>query len=222
MKRGWMVLFVLVLTVALAFAQTEEKKVEAAPPAVCKVVGEIAVQTVPAVVAVTVMEKAATYAPKEGYKKGMEGSNEAYMLMMTKGFEKLTAWIQTGGKPVGPPFAIYYDDPAKAEALNLTCKIGFPVMGKDSVYSDIKLETLPEMTAAVVKYQGPYEGSDKVWQDLDKWITSNGYQFAGPPWEVYLRGQNETKKPAEYLTEIRVPVTKAVKPEPKKEDGEKK
>jgi effector-binding domain-containing protein len=211
MKR--LVALVLLLSVTTLFAQTAEKK-EMPAPAKAKsvVVGEITVKTIPAMTAATVMEKAADFAPKEGYKAGMEGAGQAFAAMPTDGFKKLGDWIKGGGMPTGPAFGTYYEDPSKTPAKDLTAKFGFPTM-KDSKGNDIvKIEQIPETQAAVVQFSGPYEGSGEVYGALMKWIPEHGFQYAGPPTEVYLKGVHDKVPPAEYLTEIRFPVTKIEAP----------
>ena len=49
-------------------------------------------------------------------------------------------------------------------------------------------------------------------------MKDNGYANAGAPMEVYLRSQEDKVPPAEFLTEIRIPVKKA---EAKPEEGSK-
>jgi effector-binding domain-containing protein len=219
MNRLWTVFLAVLLTAAFCFAQTAETKApeakaEAAKPATAKttIAGEITVKTLPAITAVTVMEKATDYAPKEGYKAGMEGAGEAYNAMMKQGMNKLMAWMKTGGKPLGPCFAFYYQDPEKSPAKDLTCKIGFPT-AEDAKGSDpVKIEKLPVTTNAVLTYKGPYEGSAEPWIAISKWIPEHGYEIVGAPSEVYLKGPGDNVKPDEYITEIHYPVKKIEAP----------
>ncbi|RPH95170.1 GyrI-like domain-containing protein [candidate division KSB1 bacterium] len=211
MKRLLVVLFVLVLTAGLALAQTEVTKTEDVKPAVKKaeMLGEITVKTIPAMTAVMVMAKAADYIPEGGYPKGNEGSTMAYETMVSKGFEILTAWMKEGGKPIGPPFAIYPEDPSKTPAKDLTCQIGFPVEPGTKVTARLKVESYPETSCAVVQFKGAYNQSRDVWQAFKKWIPDNGYIPTGAPMEVYLKTAEDKVPPEEFITEIRQPVKKA-------------
>ncbi|HEY3293842.1 MAG TPA: GyrI-like domain-containing protein [bacterium] len=214
--RRLLVGVVLLLSAAMVLAQTGEKKaMPAAPKAKTAMVGEISVKTIPAMTAVTVMEKATDHAPKDGYKTGMEGAEQAWKVMMPDAYGKLGAWMAAGGKPTGPSFGIYFEDPTKVAAKDLTCKVGFPTTKDAKVTDAVKLEEFPEMQAAVVQFAGPYEGSMDVYGALMKWIPEHGYQFAGPPMEIYLKSEHDKVKPEEYLTEVRFPVTKADAPAPK-------
>ena len=212
---------VLLLSAVVMLAQAGEKKAKKEMPAVTKakttMIGEIAVKSFPEMSAATVMEKAADFAPKEGFKAGMDGATQAWMLMLPDAYGKLGAWMKTGGVPTGPSFAIYYEDPSKTAAKDLPCKVGFPT-AKDAKGNDaVKIETMPGMDAAVAQFSGPYEGSGDIYAALMKWIPEHGYQFAGPPVEIYLKSEHDKVKPADYLTEIRFPVTKAETPAPAKD-----
>lgn len=222
---------VLLLSVTAAFAQTGENqpakpKVHLKPMAAkSRMAGEITVKTVAAMTAATVMEKAADYVPKDGYTAGMDGAMQAWSAMLPDGYNKLGAWMKAGGKPIGPSFAIYFEDPSKTAAKDLTCKVGFPTT-KDAKGTDaVKIEELPETQAAVTHYTGPYDGMGETYNALMKWIPDHGYEIAGPPTEVYLKSEHDKVKSADYLTEIHFPVKKAeaAKPaEAPKPAGDKK
>jgi effector-binding domain-containing protein len=209
MKR--LALLVLLLAVSSVFAQTAEKKETAAAfAAKVSIVGKIEVKTIPAMTAATVMEKATAFAPKEGYKEGMAGAEQAWTAMLPAGYETLGAWMKSGGTPTGPSFAIYYEDPEKTPAKDLTVKVGFPTVKGAKGTELVKVEDMPEQQAAVVKFTGPYEASMEIYVNLYKWIGENGYEVAGPLCEFYVKGPGDKVQPAEYLTEIHVPVKKAV------------
>jgi len=215
--RTWIVFLIalaLASTAALA-AEGEEVKTEEAPVAAkCEMVGEIGVQTLPATHVAALMVKAADYAPEGGYPEGMKGAEMAYEKMMTSGFMELGRWIEAGHQPVGPFLAMYFEDPEKTPAQDLTCKIMFPI-GPDATGTEkIVIEDLPEMEAAVVQYKGPYGQSGDIWTALGKWVTENSYEYSGAPMEVFLKSPGDNVPESEYLTEIRWPVKKT---EPKGE-----
>ncbi|MDD5088935.1 MAG: GyrI-like domain-containing protein [bacterium] len=224
--KSWIVLLValvLVSTAALAVAQdevkAEEPKTEAVAPAPvkCEMVGEMGVKTLPAMKVGALTVKAADYAPEGGYPEGAAGVEVAYEKMMTNGFTEMEKWIGAGNRPVGPSLAAYYEDPEKTSAKDLTCKIMFPIGPEAKGTEKIVIEDLPEMEAGVVQYKGPYDGSGDIWIALDKWVKENGFESAGAPMEVYLKGPGDNVPPSEYLTEIRIPVKKIEKAEPKPE-----
>lgn len=211
MRKLWAVFAALMLCVPLVFAQISvQVEPQAQKPAPrCEMVGQIEVKTFPAATVVAVMERAADYAPEGGYAEGEAGMMLAYEKMMTDGFAKLMAWMGAGGKPMGPPFAVYYEDLEKTPAKDLTCKIAFPAVAGATATAPVVVEEMPKYTAVVCTYKGPYEGSAEIWKTCDKWVTDNGYMFAGPPMEVFLKSQGDKVPPSEYITEIRIPVKKA-------------
>jgi effector-binding domain-containing protein len=218
MKRGIALIAGLAFAASLALAQTDKPAAGAADKKGAEVksmskteqVGEIKVKEFPAMTAAVVHLKAADYAPAEGYKAGMEGVGEAYTKMMTSGFGALGAWAgQSSVKPNGPAFAMYFEDPEKTAAKDLTSTAGFQVPAEAKGNDKVKIETIPAMNAATVQFKGPYEGSGEIWMALDKWIGEHGYVQDGPGMEVYLKGMGDTQKPEEFLTEIRQSVKKA-------------
>lgn len=201
----------LMILIAAITAHSEEPAA-ANVPAAAKMVGEIEVRTVPAYDAVVIVEKAADYAPAGGYGEGMDGVGPAYTAMFTDAFSKLGAWMGQGGKPSGPAFAVFMQDPAKTAPKDLTTKVGFPVEKGVTVNSPLVVEHFPEADMAVLRYQGPYSESARFWDTIKQWVPEKGYEFAGAPMEVYFKGPGDANlPPSEYVTEIRMPVRKAAK-----------
>jgi effector-binding domain-containing protein len=217
MKNLWTIPVALMVCVSLAFAQIsiqvepQAQKPDSQKPAAprCEMVGKVAVKTFPAATVAGVMEKAADYVPEGGYAQGEPGMSLAYEKMMAAGFAKLGAWMAAGGMPMGAPFALFYEDPEKTPAKDLTCKIAFPTMTGATAAAPVVIEQMPEYTAVQCTYKGPYEGSGEIWKTCDQWVKDNGYTCVGAPMEVYVKNQGDKVPPAEYVTEIRMPVKKA-------------
>jgi effector-binding domain-containing protein len=237
MRTLFIVVMALVLSVSVLCSQTPPQPTEPpkapapttvpdvakapdAPPASVKAIllGEIAVKTIPATLAACVSEKASAYEPQGGYKAGMEGIGDAYKTMMMNGYGKLGVWMKAGGKVKGPSLAFYYEDPSKTAAKDLTCKLCFPTDTGAKGSDIVMVANLPEEKCAVAQYKGPYESSDYIWNAVDKWIAAHNLVTAGAPSEVYLKGPSDNVPPAEFITEIRIPVKPV---EPKKESPKK-
>jgi effector-binding domain-containing protein len=215
MRRLLLVVFALLVGATLVFGQTADAKApEAKAAPKTEIIGEIAVKDFPPMTAAMVVEKASSYVPAEGFKPGMEGASQAYGIMSAKAFEKLGAWIHGGGKPLGPAFGVYAEDPEKVAAKDLTVKMGFPVADDTKGAGDIVIEKFPIAHMVVLQYKGPYEGSMEPWVAIGKWMGEHGYDWDGPAMEVYLKGPGDTQNPADYLTEIRCPVKKVTAPKP--------
>jgi effector-binding domain-containing protein len=174
-----------------------------------KLVGEPAVKEFPAMKAVVAFVKAADYTPEGGYTKDEAGMDKAYEAMMKDGFDKLMKWCHaTGMWPAGPGFALFFEDPTMTEPGKLTAKVAFPAGADAKAAEGVTPEEIPAMTAVMLQYQGPYEEGNNAWTAVMGWTAKNGYEMAGPPMEVYLKGPMDVKDAKEYLTEIRLPVKK--------------
>ena len=63
---------------------------------------------------------------------------------------------------------------------------------------------LPEATAVCGVHLGPTTRIQESWQDLHRWIINNGYSFAGPCREFYVRAESDDQ--ADWVTELQQPV----------------
>ena len=53
---------------------------------------------------------------------------------------------------------------------------------------------------------GPMVGIGESWQALHRWIVDNGYGFAGPCRELYVRAVGEDQ--SDWVTELQQPITR--------------
>ncbi|MBR2835161.1 MAG: MerR family transcriptional regulator [Coriobacteriales bacterium] len=72
----------------------------------------------------------------------------------------------------------------------------------------VKFQTLPEVTVASCTYQGSYTLIVDVYAAVAAWIEANGYEPAGPMFNIYHVSPHETQNPNEFVTEICYPVKK--------------
>ena len=211
-----MVVLAVTAMAMMAFAEEPAKPAEPAKPLIqlsagsAKIVGEPMVKEFPAMKAATAMEKASSYTPEGGYTMDEKGLQKAYGSMMDGGFSKLMNWVHsTGTFPTGPAFALYYEDPTMTEPAKLTAKVAFPVSGDAKGNENVMIEDIPAMTALTLSYEGSYEEGNNAWTTAMDWVKANGYEWVGPPMEVYLKGPMDVKDSKQFLTEIRIPVKKA-------------
>ncbi len=67
---------------------------------------------------------------------------------------------------------------------------------------------LPGGMVAVTVHQGPYEGLSEAYAALERWAEASAeFTAAGAPWEVYLTDPGEVPDPADWMTEVFLPVT---------------
>ena len=70
----------------------------------------------------------------------------------------------------------------------------------------VKFQTLPEVTVASCTYQGSYSMIADVYAAVIAWMEANGYQPAGPMFNIYHVSPHETQNPDEFVTEVCYPV----------------
>ena len=110
--------------------------------------------------------------------------------------------------PAGPAFAMYYDEGYKEKDIDIESAV--PIAGSAPSGDRVKIRELPGVEQmACLTLEGSYEGLSDAYSHLIQWIETNGYHFAGPNREVYIKGPGLLTKPANYVTELQVPVEKA-------------
>ncbi len=72
----------------------------------------------------------------------------------------------------------------------------------------VKFRTLPEAMVASCTYRGSYTRITDVYAAVIAWMEANGYQPAGPMFNIYHVSPHETQNPDEFVTEICYPVKK--------------
>lgn len=72
----------------------------------------------------------------------------------------------------------------------------------------VVFKTEPPVQFASAVYQGGYDKINQVNQDVACWVEKNGYEYAGPAFNIYHVSPHETQNPDEYVTEVCYPVRK--------------
>ena len=72
----------------------------------------------------------------------------------------------------------------------------------------VKFQTFPEVTVASCTYQGSYTLIIDVDAAVIAWMELNGYEPAGPMFNICHVGPHETQNPDEFVTKICCPVKK--------------
>lgn len=129
----------------------------------------------------------------------------------TLGFDRLTPFFtqaygeiytaiqQAGIKPLGEPFAIYYNiDEVKMET-DLAAAV--PVSGTAMVPAGFHPVTIPASRALRITYYGSYENMAPAYAALEKHIAEHGYK---KQWmlEQYFSDPKVEKDPAKWRTDI--------------------
>ena len=72
----------------------------------------------------------------------------------------------------------------------------------------VKFRTLPAVTYAGCTFKGGYDQINDVVAAVSAWIDANGYDYAGPMFDIYYVSPHETQNPDEFITEVCFPVKK--------------
>ncbi len=71
-----------------------------------------------------------------------------------------------------------------------------------------KLRTLPPVTFASCTFKGSYELISEANAAVASWVEANGYEYAGPMFNIYHVSPHETSDPNEFVTEVCYPINK--------------
>jgi effector-binding domain-containing protein len=122
-----------------------------------------------------------------------------------------TAIGGAGLAPAGPPMARFDLDLADPDDADY--EVAVPIaLGAHGTIPDnpqgVRSGTLPGHYALVTTHNGPYEEIGAGYDALSKELTALGYAVTGPASEVYLVGSDSGAAPADYVTEVRLPVAR--------------
>ena len=109
---------------------------------------------------------------------------------------------RSGQEPAGMPFAIYHS--MDGETVDLEC--GMPVASPMDGVGRVEAGELPAGTVATATHMGPYDALRQTWEALTEWMSSQGLQPAGAPWEVYVTDPSAEPDQSKWRTDIFFPV----------------
>ena len=72
----------------------------------------------------------------------------------------------------------------------------------------VRFRTLPAVQYAGCTFKGGYEQINDVVAAVSAWVEDNGYDYAGPMFDIYHVSPHETQNPDEFVTEVCFPVKK--------------
>lgn len=126
---------------------------------------------------------------------------------ISAGFEAIGEATSRAGVPLaGPPFLIMFDVIGEGSEVG-DIEIGFPVGVPFAGAAEVVGREEPAMTVAWTMHRGPYEELGPAYEAVTDWIQEHGHEIVGPPREIYLTDPSETPDPADYVTEIRFPIS---------------
>ena len=131
---------------------------------------------------------------------------------MQQPFRQLFAAVAEAGlSPTGPPMARF--DLNLADADDVDYEVAVPIAlgphgSMPASIGDVRADTMPAHYALVTTHKGPYEEIGAGYLALTEELNSLGYAVTGPASEVYLVGSDSGATPADFVTEVRLPVAR--------------
>jgi DNA-binding transcriptional MerR regulator len=111
---------------------------------------------------------------------------------------------RSGARPVGPPLALYHG--AEFDPDDLDVELCLPVDRPLSGAAGLDGRALPAATVASTLHAGRYEDLSRAHAALQAFAAERGHEIAGPSREIYLVGPGEVTDPADFRTEVQLPV----------------
>lgn len=105
----------------------------------------------------------------------------------------------------GPPFALFYDDPAVTAVDELRSRVCVPIAGARSPRAPLRYEILPQCNVAYAVISGRYPDAPRAYPKLFEYMDRFNWTVDGPIREVYVvppAGRSER----DLVCEIQVPV----------------
>lgn len=126
------------------------------------------------------------------------------------GLGELVREMQAQGvEPNGPPFALYYDDPAKVPAEELRARACFPVAAALAPEEPLHYEVLPQETVVYGFVAGPYPEVPRAYPGLFAFLAKMRWRESGPIREIYLVNPADVTSFDQLVTEVQIPATSA-------------
>jgi len=123
---------------------------------------------------------------------------------------KMGEYMQSVGAVCREPeycFTIYHDGEYRESDIDVEICEAVTAPCRES--AKVKFKTIAAVPQAVcLQHRGPYETLRETYNQLFNWIEQNGYAPVDNPRESYIDGIWNKEDPADWLTEVQVPVEK--------------
>jgi DNA-binding transcriptional MerR regulator len=118
---------------------------------------------------------------------------------------RLVAVLQANGAKGGNDFAAYPDE--EFDPQNMTVVVGISSDADIPAQDDgIAIREYGGGRSIVATLDGPYDGMSQAWQEAWAWMAEHGHTRRGTAYELYRVGFAESQDPAEFETDIIIPI----------------
>ena len=103
--------------------------------------------------------------------------------------------------PTGLNGARYYDKEFDRDSSDIEVFIGI----KEKDKADVVMESVE---CAMTVHRGGYSTLSEAYGAIVSWITENGYEIVGAPFDLYIKTQFDSLSPEDWETEVYFPIRK--------------
>ena len=126
-----------------------------------------------------------------------------------KYIDRLYGWAKLRKvRPGFYPMAVYHDDPENTPPEKCRTEVAIPVGGEPQGDGEVSVRRIPAMTVATISHKGTTDEYKEVYRLLARWTDDNGYDWDGPPMEVYTRKPKTVDGKVVVSAKIMAPVRK--------------
>lgn len=123
--------------------------------------------------------------------------------VMGPGIQEVYAAITAQGRaPTGPWFTFHHRRPTDSFDFKICVPVDTPVAPTGRVLAG----ELPAQKVIRTVYHGPYEGLGQAWGEFIGWVAANGMTVSAELWEAYIVGPESSANPADWRTELNLPL----------------
>ena len=109
-------------------------------------------------------------------------------------------------KVSGPPFALFFDDPATVPVSELTAWVCLPVLSEpETMPEGMGYQVLPRAMVVYAEVPGSYQETGRSYGALFKYMKNLNWERSGPLREIYLVNPRGVMDPNDLLAEIQLP-----------------
>ena len=133
-----------------------------------------------------------------------ECSKDKLTSKMIEMYSALMKYLKTNDQEIaGFPFSIYHESETEGNTI-LEC--GLPIDKEIEGEGNIMFKKLPETKVLVASHFGHFNSVEKTYKALREYISENGIEVTGAPWEIYLTDPMKEPDQSKWETKIFFPI----------------